>query len=39
VASGRITIEISRRYQLEDAVQAHRNLESGRTVGSSVFCL
>jgi NADPH2:quinone reductase len=39
VASGRITIEISQRYQLEDAVQAHRNLESGRTVGSSVFCL
>ncbi|MGH3296628.1 MAG: quinone oxidoreductase family protein [Trebonia sp.] len=38
VASGRITIEISQRYQLEDAVQAHRDLESGRTVGSSVFC-
>jgi NADPH2:quinone reductase len=39
VRSGRITIEIGRRYPLENAVQAHRDLESGRTVGSSVFCL
>jgi NADPH2:quinone reductase len=39
VASGRIQIEINRRYDLADAVQAHRDLESGRSVGSSVFCL
>jgi NADPH:quinone reductase len=39
VESGRIKIEINQRYQLEDAVQAHRDLESGRSVGSSVFCL
>jgi NADPH:quinone reductase len=39
VGSGRITVEINQRYALEDAVAAHRDLESGRTVGSSVFCL
>lgn len=39
VASGRITIEINQRYALEDAVRAHHDLESGRSVGSSVFCL
>jgi NADPH:quinone reductase len=39
VAAGRITIEISQRYTLEDAAQAHRDLESGRSVGSSVFSL
>ena len=37
VASGRIQIEINRRYDLADAVQAHRDLESGRSIGSSVF--
>ena len=39
VESGRIKVEINQRYALEDAVQAHRDLESGRSVGSSVFCL
>lgn len=39
VESGRIKIEINQRYPLEDAVQAHRELESGRSVGSSVFVL
>jgi len=39
VGSGRIAIEINQRYALEDAVQAHRDLESGRSVGSSVFAL
>ena len=39
VGSGRITVEINQRYALEDAVQAHRDLESGRSVGSSVFVL
>ena len=37
VASGRIKIEINQRYALEDAVQAHRNMEAGRTTGSSIF--
>ncbi|MGW1805286.1 quinone oxidoreductase family protein [Streptomyces sp. NPDC002078] len=39
VSSGRIAIEINQRYELEDAVQAHRDLEAGRTTGSSVFVL
>jgi NADPH2:quinone reductase len=39
VASGRITVEINQRYALDDAGSAHRDLESGRSVGSSVFCL
>lgn len=37
VEAGRITIEINQRYQLEDAVRAHIELESGQSVGSSVF--
>jgi len=37
IASGRIKIEINQRYALQDAVQAHRDLESGKTTGSSVF--
>ena len=39
VGSGRISIEINQRYALEDAVQAHIDLETGRSVGSSVFDL
>jgi NADPH2:quinone reductase len=39
VGSGRITVDINQRYALDDAVQAHRDLKSGRSVGSSVFCL
>ncbi len=39
VAAGRIAVEINQRYALDDAVQAHRDLESGRSVGSSVFSL
>jgi NADPH2:quinone reductase len=39
VGSGRIAIEINQRYALEDAVTAHRDLESGRSIGSSVFSL
>ncbi|MEU9860595.1 quinone oxidoreductase [Streptomyces sp. NPDC047971] len=39
VASGRITIEIHQRYALEDSARAHRDLEAGRTTGSSVFVL
>jgi NADPH2:quinone reductase len=37
VAAGRIRIEINQRYALEDAVQAHRDLESRKTTGSSIF--
>ncbi len=37
VAAGRIRIEINQRYALEDAVRAHRDLEAGKTTGSSVF--
>ena len=39
VAAGRIRIEINQRYALEDAVQAHRDLESRRTTGSSIFAI
>ncbi|MEU2632914.1 zinc-binding dehydrogenase, partial [Kitasatospora sp. NPDC007106] len=39
VAAGRIRIEINQRYSLKDAAQAHRDLEGGRTTGSSVFVL
>lgn len=39
VASGRISIEINQRYALQDAPQAHRDLEAARTTGSSVFVL
>jgi NADPH2:quinone reductase len=37
VASGRIRINVNQRYALEDAVQAHRDLEAGKTTGSSIF--
>lgn len=39
VAAGRIRVDIGRRYQLQDAVAAHRDLESGVTVGQSIFSL
>src|SRR3954468_18095441 len=39
LAAGRIEVAINQRYALDDAVQAHRDLESGRSVGSSVFVL
>ncbi|MFE3103642.1 quinone oxidoreductase family protein [Nocardia tengchongensis] len=39
VAAGRIRIEINQRYELPDAVRAHRDLETGRSIGSSVFTL
>ena len=39
IASGRIKIEINQRYALEDAVQAHRDLEAGKTTGSSIFVI
>jgi NADPH2:quinone reductase len=39
VGTGKIKIQINQRYALEDAVQAHRDLEAGRSIGSSVFSL
>jgi len=37
VASGRIKIEINQRYELDEAVQAHKDIEAGKTTGSSIF--
>jgi NADPH2:quinone reductase len=37
VAAGRIRIEINQSYELADAVRAHRDLEAGISVGSSVL--
>jgi NADPH2:quinone reductase len=39
VGSGKIKIAINQRYTLEDAVQAHRDLESRKTTGSSIFVI
>lgn len=39
VAAGRIKIEINQRYALQDAAQAHRDLESRKTTGSSIFVI
>ncbi|MFQ2522996.1 quinone oxidoreductase family protein [Aeromonas caviae] len=39
VASGRIKIEVNQKYALQDAAQAHRDLESRKTTGSSVFVI
>ena len=37
VKSGKVTIEINQRYPLREAVQAHRDLESRKTTGSTVL--
>jgi NADPH:quinone reductase len=37
VAAGRIKIEVNQRYALNDAAQAHKDLESRKTTGSSIF--
>jgi NADPH2:quinone reductase len=39
VAAKRIRIEINQRYQLQDAAQAHRDLEARNTTGSSIFVI
>ena len=39
VASGRLKIEDNQQYELQDAAQAHRDLESRQTTGSSVFII
>jgi len=37
VVSGRISIEVRNRYQLKDAAEAHRDLESRATTGSIIL--
>jgi len=37
VANGRIKIEINQRYDLRDAARAHRDMEAGKTTGSSIL--
>lgn len=39
VAAGRIRIEINQRYALDEVRQAHTDLESRKTTGSSVFMI
>ena len=37
VTSGKVTIDINQRYKLADAAQAHIDLESRKTTGSSIL--
>jgi NADPH2:quinone reductase len=37
VLSGTVKIEINQTYPLKEAAQAHRDLESRKTVGSTVL--
>jgi NADPH2:quinone reductase len=37
VASGAVKITVNQTYALKDAAQAHRDLESRKTTGSTVF--
>ena len=39
LAAGRVKVEIGQRYALGDCVAAHRELEAGQTIGSSIFIL
>lgn len=39
LAAGKIKVEIGQRYRLDDCVQAHEDMEAGRTVGSSIFVI
>ncbi|MGW0635925.1 quinone oxidoreductase family protein [Nocardia salmonicida] len=39
LTAGRLRVEINQRYELADAVRAHRDLEAGRSVGASVFAI
>jgi len=39
VKSGKVKIEVNQRYALQDAAQAHRDLEGRKTTGSTVFTL
>jgi len=37
VLSGKVKIEVNQRYALQDAAQAHRDLEARRTTGSTIL--
>jgi NADPH2:quinone reductase len=37
VKSGKVKIPVNQRYALADAVQAHRDLESRKTTGTTVL--
>lgn len=39
LAAGRIKVEIGARYTLDQCVEAHRDLEAGKTIGSTIFTL
>jgi NADPH2:quinone reductase len=39
LSAGRIRVEIGQRYRLEQCVDAHRDLEASRTIGSSIFVM
>lgn len=39
VAKGQVKVEIGQRYKLEDVQQAHRDLESRKTTGSTILTL
>ena len=39
LAAGRVKVEIGQRYALDDCIEAHRELEAGQTIGSSIFVL
>lgn len=39
LSAGRIRVEIGQRYTLDQCSDAHRDLEAGKTIGSSVFVL
>jgi NADPH2:quinone reductase len=39
LSTGRIKIEIGQKYTLDECVAAHRDLEAGKSIGSSVFVL
>jgi NADPH:quinone reductase len=39
LSAGRITVEIGARYTLDQCVQAHRDLEAGKSIGSTIFTL
>jgi NADPH2:quinone reductase len=37
VKTGKVKIEVNQRYPVKDAVQAHKDLESRKTTGSTVL--
>lgn len=39
LSAGRVKVTIGQRYTLDQCAEAHRELESGRTIGSSIFVM